>query len=160
MPSVSYVLSNDTFKIWREITNSIIDEVDTKLTINNNLSDLDNATNARQNLGVEIGVDVAQYIKNNYSATSAPTVNDDADSGYSVGSLWIDTSSPNEAYRCTDNTVGAAEWVNTSLEIDELGSMATQDANDVNITDGSIDPDTVDGVESESDIIALIIALG
>lgn len=42
-------------------------------------------------------------------ATGAPTVNDDAGDGYSVGSRWIDTSA-DKAYECVDSTVGAAVW--------------------------------------------------
>lgn len=39
---------------------------------------------------------------------SAPTVNDDADDGFIVGSEWYTATS---AYKCVDNTVGAAVWV-------------------------------------------------
>ena len=64
----------------------------------------------------------------NLSAVTDPTVDDDSDDGYSVGSLWINTaSSPQEAFRCVDATVGAAVWVNTTLTIGELGSVALLD---------------------------------
>jgi len=117
----------------------------------NNLSDLANISTARNNLGLgtaataDIGVDVQEYIKHNLTATGAPTANDDTSVGYQVGSVWIDTSaSPKEAYRCVDATAGAAVWVNTSLEIGELGTLANQDKNNVAITGGDIDADTVD----------------
>lgn len=42
-------------------------------------------------------------------ATAAPTVNDDAGDGYSVGSIWIDTTN-DRSYILTDSTVGAAVW--------------------------------------------------
>lgn len=45
----------------------------------------------------------------NYSATAAPTVNDDSGDGYGVGSLWIDTTNDN-IYGCTDASSGAANW--------------------------------------------------
>lgn len=48
-------------------------------------------------------------VKNNYSATVDPTVNDDADDSYSVGSSWVNTSTE-RAYVCLDTTVGAAVW--------------------------------------------------
>ena len=41
--------------------------------------------------------------------TSSPTVNDDIDSGYTVGSNWVNTSI-DTAYICMDNTDGAAIW--------------------------------------------------
>lgn len=65
-------------------------------------------------------------VLNNLSATTAPTVNDDSDDGYSVGSLWIDTTA-DEAYRCADASAGAAVWLNTTLEISDLGNAATFD---------------------------------
>lgn len=49
----------------------------------------------------------------NVAATSAPTVNDDAGDGYSVGSRWIDTTN-DKSYVCVDSTVGAAVWQQTS----------------------------------------------
>lgn len=65
----------------------------------------------------------------NYSATTAPTVNDDSDDGYGVGSLWIDVSN-DEAYRCLDATVGAAVWIETTLQTAELGALALLNAVD------------------------------
>lgn len=47
--------------------------------------------------------------KNNLSASDAPTVNDDIDLGYTVGSIWIDTTD-NDIYQCTNNSDGAAVW--------------------------------------------------
>jgi hypothetical protein len=38
-----------------------------------------------------------------------PTINEDADDGYVVGDLWVNTTST-EAFRCFDSTVGAAVW--------------------------------------------------
>lgn len=42
-------------------------------------------------------------------ATAAPTVNDDAGDGYSVGSKWVDVTN-DKCYVCVDATVGAAVW--------------------------------------------------
>lgn len=68
------------------------------------------------------------YALDNLTATTAPTANDDSDDGYSAGSVWFDTSaSPPESYKCIDATVGSAVWVQTTLTIDELGTVATKD---------------------------------
>jgi hypothetical protein len=47
--------------------------------------------------------------KNKLDAITAPTVNDDSGDGYSVNSIWIDTTN-DKAYICLDATVGAAIW--------------------------------------------------
>lgn len=43
------------------------------------------------------------------NGTTAPTINDDSGDGYSVGSLWVDTTADN-FYIAVDVTVGAAVW--------------------------------------------------
>lgn len=98
------------------------------LSAANNLSDLTNAADARENLGLEIGVDVPAYVKHNFGAATAPGVTDDSTDGYTAGSVWINTTaSPNEAYRCTNAAEGAAVWLNTTLELGDLGGMAGVD---------------------------------
>lgn len=47
--------------------------------------------------------------KQNLSASVDPTITDDSAAGYSVGSIWVNTSTP-ETLICTDATVGAAVW--------------------------------------------------
>lgn len=49
------------------------------------------------------------YHKDNFNATSNPTVNDDETGGYCVGSHWINRST-NDAFLCFDATDGAAVW--------------------------------------------------
>ena len=74
----------------------------------------------------------APYCKNNLAGTGVPGAGDDETHGYSVGSIWVDVgSSPKEAYRCVDAEAGAAVWLNTTLEIGELGTAALLDAGDV-----------------------------
>lgn len=51
--------------------------------------------------------------QSNLSASSAPTVNDDSDDGYGVGSEWIDEVA-DKGYLCLDATVGAAVWKETT----------------------------------------------
>ena len=70
------------------------------------------------------------YRKDNYAGSVAPGVNDDETQGYSVGSVWAVVSSPPEFYRCADGSAGAAVWLNTTLEIGELGTAALSDAGD------------------------------
>jgi hypothetical protein len=48
-----------------------------------------------------------------HTATSAPTTGDDSGDGYAIGTRWIDTATDKE-YVCTDATVGAAVWVETT----------------------------------------------
>lgn len=45
----------------------------------------------------------------NNEATTAPTVSDDSNAGYAIGSEWIDTTA-DKVYKCVDATVGAAVW--------------------------------------------------
>jgi hypothetical protein len=48
--------------------------------------------------------------KHNLNASVAPTVSNDSSQGYSVASMWIDTTG-NKAYICVDNAVGGAIWI-------------------------------------------------
>lgn len=52
---------------------------------------------------------IIEFIKSNFAASAAPTVNDDTTQGYVVGSWWFDTTG-NETYVCTDVSTGAAVW--------------------------------------------------
>lgn len=73
----------------------------------------------------------AAFVKNNFIATTDPTVNDDTTQGYDEGSVWINTTL-DEAYRCVDATAGAAVWINTTLTAAELATIAfTGDYNDL-----------------------------
>lgn len=47
--------------------------------------------------------------KNNFAAAADPGVNDDSTAGYSVGSLWLNTTS-GVSFRCVDATAAAAVW--------------------------------------------------
>ena len=61
--------------------------------------------------------------KINYAGTAAPGAGDDNADGYRVGSMWIDISN-DKAYRCVDDSTGAAVWIGTTLETTDLGSLA------------------------------------
>lgn len=61
--------------------------------------------------------------KNNFAATVAPAVTDDAGDGYSVGSRWIDVTN-DESYICLDATTGAAVWSRTTVgTISEVANL-------------------------------------
>ena len=65
-------------------------------------------------------------VKNNLSATSDPTVNNDSSEGYAAFSRWVNTSTT-ECFLCLDSVNGAAVWVKSSLTLDELGTAALSD---------------------------------
>lgn len=52
--------------------------------------------------------------KNNLSAVTNPTINDDSSLGYSAGSRWINTATEEE-FVCTEAAVGTAIWLSTTL---------------------------------------------
>jgi hypothetical protein len=49
-------------------------------------------------------------ILHNLGATVDPTVSDDDTAGYSVGSVWLNTTA-GRGYRCFDDATGAAVWI-------------------------------------------------
>lgn len=59
-------------------------------------------------------------------ATVDPTISNDSSEGYSVGSTWYNIVSK-EVFKCIDASVGAADWVLTTLTLDDLGALAAQD---------------------------------
>lgn len=85
----------------------------------------------------------------NYSATAAPTVNDDSGDGYSVGSLWFDGTNDN-IYGCTDASSGAANWellngAGASGELVlEVYLNANQTINSVTLTKVNFDTEITD----------------
>lgn len=60
-------------------------------------------------LSIEVNRLNSLVLLSNYKATVNPTTTDDMNSGYSVGSDWLNTST-GKFYKCTDNTIGAAVW--------------------------------------------------
>lgn len=62
---------------------------------------------------------------NEYGASRAPTVNDDAADGFSVGSQWF---TANGSYLCLDATVGAAVWSLMTLELRQTVILAHTEA--------------------------------
>lgn len=60
-------------------------------------------------VGSAVWAQITPVSPSNYSASSAPTVNDDSNDGYTVGSFWVNTTA-DLAYICLDASVGAAVW--------------------------------------------------
>jgi hypothetical protein len=61
----------------------------------------------------KIGVHLSNVVKNNFAATRNPingVGGDDSDDGYSIGSIWINTTL-NRVYILELATVGAASWI-------------------------------------------------
>lgn len=62
-----------------------------------------------QAVNVDYLTSLGAGIKNNITATVAPTINDDSGDGYSVGSFWINVTA-DLIYQAVDVTLGAAIW--------------------------------------------------
>lgn len=84
-------------------------------------------------------------LKNKYSATVDPTVNDDADDSYDVGSSWVNTNTE-RAYVCLDTTVGAAVWKEVTpmaqANLSAASAPTTGDDSDDGYAVGSVWVDT------------------
>ncbi len=65
-------------------------------------------------------------IANALTATTNPTINDDSDDRYGVGSWWINQTA-GEVYLCRDATVGAAVWARLSADEPRANLTATTD---------------------------------
>ena len=93
--------------------------------------------------------------KANLAGTAAPTATDDSAAGYSVGSIWVDTTN-DKAYICVDNTATAAIWKETtavaaslppdSNEANATGTTTTTSTSDVNVASMALTPPAGDWV--------------
>lgn len=68
---------------------------------------------------------VPPVILNNTTATTAPTTGDDSADGYSFGSIWYNTST-GIVYVCVNDSVGAAVWKRTSIDVGTSGAVVGQ----------------------------------
>lgn len=66
---------------------------------------------------------------NNFVATTDPTANDDSDDGYSVGSLWVNTTN-DTAWICADASSGAAVWDRVDGPLNNFMATSDPTAND------------------------------
>ena len=73
-------------------------------------------------------------VLDNDGATASPTVNDDADAGYRVGSMWLDTTN-DSVFVCVDATTNGAVW----LPLGGAESFATPVTVGTNNAEGTAD---------------------
>ena len=92
---------------------------------------------------------VTEARRDNLTATTDPTVNNDGDDGYDVGSRWKNTAS-GKWFTCDDPSSGAAVW--TLRVTEEVNSLSTTDATVTTIATIPIPDDTA--VWIEVDVIA------
>lgn len=71
--------------------------------------------------------------ENNSQSSNSPTVNDDESAGYSVFSLWHNTTS-GAVFVCADPSLGAAVWVEVGVSSVAASNVTVDDALFVNIT--------------------------
>lgn len=74
---------------------------------------ISNVTNPHSVTKEQLGLGNLTNIKSNLNAIIAPTVDDDTNSGYSIGSRWVDTVEKKE-YSCVDASSGTAVWIETT----------------------------------------------
>lgn len=55
----------------------------------------------------------SKFETNHVRATSNPTINDDINKGFDIGTMWINTSNQ-EVFASVDSTAGNAKWINLS----------------------------------------------
>lgn len=69
----------------------------------------------------QIGLGDVENIKVNLNASADPTVGDDSNDDYSIGSIWVNTTaSPRRAFFCKDASVGAAVWDEYAGQVQNL----------------------------------------
>lgn len=81
----------------------------------------------------DVGLDNVENLKVKLDGTQAPTVDNDIDEGYAVGSRWADVTNDRE-YVCLDNTDGEAVWTETTKTIALLSTTTTSFAADADTT--------------------------
>jgi len=131
-----------------------------------NMMDSQDLDSMRSNLGL---------VKCNYKATAAPAKTDDANKGYSKGSMWYDNSGA-QLYMCSDPKAGSAAWGTlglTAAEKAKLGFVSVSAATDldsmrtdvaalktknafISVT-GAVNLDTIktDNAKNKTDILTL-----
>ena len=73
----------------------------------------------------QLGLGNVANLKAKLDATAAPTATDDSMAGYSVGSLWVDTTA-DRSYVCLDATAAGAVWRQTTVVAhSELSGIGT-----------------------------------
>ena len=125
-------ISNTEFGYLNGVTSAIQTQIDTKLTASNNLSDLGNVSTARTNLGVAIGSDVQAH---DTELDALAGLTSAADKGIQfTGSGTAATYDLTTAGKALLDDADASAQ-RTTLG---LGTISTQDANNVAVTGGSV----------------------
>jgi hypothetical protein len=125
-------ISNSEFGYLNGVTSAIQTQIDTKLTASNNLSDLGNVSTARTNLGVAIGSDVQAH---DTELDALAGLTSAADKGIQfTGSGTAGTYDLTTAGKALLDDADASAQ-RTTLG---LGTISTQDANNVAVTGGSV----------------------
>ena len=117
----------------KTITNPVIGDIRGVLDVVNVKNSLGNVTNLEiNNTGVNVpsgstykinNVDINLASKSNSTATD-PGLTDDSNSGYSVGSLWTNTTT-RHYFICLDNTPGAARWHDNCVKSISINDFST-----------------------------------
>jgi hypothetical protein len=96
--------------------------------------------------------------RNNNTATTDPQATDDFSNGYSVGSLWLNTTT-DRAHICTDSSTSAAQWSEIVL-IPSTNVITPKITNTVDLGSGSLQFKDlyVDGIGNIDSIFADNIA--
>ena len=101
----------------------------------------DSATKVPTQQSVKAYVDNVAGVLNNFTGTADPVAGDDTADGYSVGSLWVNTTT-DQAFVCVDNSAGAAVWVSMT----QAAAGWDGDLTDINFATGSdVGADLADG---------------
>lgn len=94
--------------LWGTLTTLSGSPIVTPVGLSDGGTGASTAAGARANLGENASGSFFTK-KHNFSASTAPTVNEDTGDGYSVGSWWFDTTA-DKVYTCLDATAAAAVW--------------------------------------------------
>jgi len=86
--------------------------------------------NATTNIFTPSGI-----LLNNLAASSDPTTGDDSGDGYSIGSVWLNTTS-DKWFMCLDNAVGAAVWKQT-VDLNSTQTLTNKTLTSPTINSGS-----------------------
>ncbi len=121
-------LTVDGTKLDGVATSATVNDTDTNLKARANhtgtqtastISDFDATVTSSTHAGLtnnphtvtkaQVGLTNVADLKPNLAGTVAPTANEDSGDGYTVGSIWVDTTG-DKAYICVDGTAAGANW--------------------------------------------------